>query len=165
MTIRTGNIEDIEELRKLALKAWAQFQEELTPENWETLFNILNNIETYTALLNNSDCIVCETANKAIVGMVFLVPGGHATDIFKAEWCIIRFLTVDPEYGGNGIGWQLMERCIELARNNNEQTIALHTSEMMNRARRIYERLGFTILKEIDPRFGKKYWLYTLDLA
>jgi len=163
--IRPGNIEDLEQLRMVALKSWAQFQEELTPENWQSLFNNLNNIETYTALLEKADCIVCETADKAIVGMAFLVPSGNATEIFEAEWCTIRFLTVDPEYGGKGLGSQLTERCIELAKSNNEQTIALHTSEMMNRARHIYERLGFTILKEIDPRFGKKYWLYTLDLA
>ncbi|WP_245843498.1 GNAT family N-acetyltransferase [Niastella vici] len=165
MTIRPGNIEDLDQLRKLALRSWSQFQDELTPENWQQLFNILNNLETYTTLLDKADCIVCETAEKAIVGMAFLVPSGHATEIYKSEWCIIRFLTVDPEYGSKGIGRQLTEKCIELAKSHNEQTIALHTSEMMNRARHIYERLGFTILREIEPRFGKKYWLYTLDLA
>ena len=165
MTIRPGNIDDLEQLRTLALKSWAQFQNELTPENWQMLFNNLNNKETYTALFDNSDCIVCETADKSIIGMAFLVPSGNATEIYKAEWCIIRFLSVDPAYGGLGIGRRLTEKCIELAKSNNEQTIALHTSEMMNRARHIYERLGFTILREIEPRFGKKYWLYTYDLV
>jgi len=36
---------------------------------------------------------------------------------------------------------------------------------MMDKARHIYESLGFKILKEIVPRLGKKYWLYTLDLS
>lgn len=165
MTIRPGNIGDLEQLRRLALRSWAQFQDELTPENWQILFNIINNEDAYTALLGSSDCIVCETPDKAIIGMAFLVPSGNATEIYKAEWCIIRFLSVDPAYGGKGIGRQLTEKCIELAKSNNEQTIALHTSEMMNRARHIYESLGFTILREIEPRFGKKYWVYTLDLT
>lgn len=165
MTIRAGNIDDLEQLRELALRSWAQFQDELTVENWQKLFNILNDKETYIELLGNSECIVCEAANKDIIGMAFLVPSGNATEIYKAEWCIIRFLSVDPTYSGLGIGRQLTEKCIELAKSNSEQTIALHTSEMMNTARHIYERLGFTILREIDPRFGKKYWLYTLDLT
>jgi len=42
--------------------------------------------------------------------------------------------------------------------------MALHTSEMMRSARHIYEKIGFNILKEIEPRLGVKYWLYTLEL-
>jgi hypothetical protein len=28
-------------------------------------------------------------------------------------------------------------------------------------ARRLYERMGLEVLKEIDPRFGFRYWIYT----
>lgn len=41
----------------------------------------------------------------------------------------------------------------------------LHTSEMMGAARHIYESLGFKKLREIEPRYGKKYWLYKLELV
>lgn len=34
----------------------------------------------------------------------------------------------------------------------------------MKSARHIYEKMGFQILKEIEPRFEKKYWLYILEL-
>jgi ribosomal protein S18 acetylase RimI-like enzyme len=34
----------------------------------------------------------------------------------------------------------------------------------MDKARHIYEKLGFTILREIDQRLGRRYWLYKLDL-
>ena len=97
--------------------------------------------------------------------MAFLVPHGNPTEIYDENWCYIRFVSVDPEFGGKGIGRQLTENCIQIAIDNKEQTIALHTSEMMNTARHIYESLGFKILKEIEPRLGKKYWLYTLDIA
>lgn len=55
--------------------------------------------------------------------------------------------------------------CIEVAKKNNEQIMALHTSEIMESARHIYEKLGFKILKEIEPRLGVRYWLYTFDLS
>jgi ribosomal protein S18 acetylase RimI-like enzyme len=34
----------------------------------------------------------------------------------------------------------------------------------MDKARYIYEKLGFKIIKEIEPRYGKKYWLYEMSL-
>lgn len=36
--------------------------------------------------------------------------------------------------------------------------------EIMNNARHIYESLGFKIVREIDQRLGKRYWLCKLDL-
>jgi ribosomal protein S18 acetylase RimI-like enzyme len=63
-----------------------------------------------------------------------------------------------------GIATALTKMCIDRARALNEKTIALHTSEMMDAARHIYEKIGFTILQEIPPRLGKKYWLYTMEL-
>ena len=80
------------------------------------------------------------------------------------EWSYIRFVSVDPLFGGQGIGRKLTTMCIDQAKDNGEQTIALHTSEIMTNARRIYESLGFEVLREIDQRLGKRYWLYKLDL-
>ncbi|HNA97805.1 MAG TPA: hypothetical protein PK421_11240, partial [Chitinophagaceae bacterium] len=54
--------------------------------------------------------------------------------------------------------------CIDMALQNNETEMALHTSEMMDAARFIYESIGFKIFREIDSRLGKRYWLYKLDL-
>ena len=137
----------------------------LTRENWNILNNSLNDDKTYIQLLDKSECIVCTTKNEKIIGMAFLVPKGNPTDIYNKEWSYIRLLTVDPEFGGQGIGRRLTANCIDLAKENGEKTIALHTSEFMLKARYIYESLGFAILREIDQRFGKRYWLYTLDLT
>lgn len=165
MTYRQGNVSDVANLRLLALKSWGQFQNNLTPENWQKLFNSLNRKETYLELLEKSHCIVCENADKEIIGMAFLVSSGNPTDIYQPEWSYIRFVSVHPEYSGKGIGRQLTETCITIAKSNNEQTIALHTSEIMNKARHIYESLGFTVIREIEPRFEKRYWLYKLDIV
>ncbi len=165
MTYRQGNIGDVEQLRLLGLKSWEQYRNDLTPENWQKLLSNLSRKETYLELLEKSYCIVCENADGEIIGMAFLVPSGNPTEIYQPEWCYIRFVSVYPEYSGKGIGRQLTEKCIEIAKSNKEQTIALHTSEIMKKARHIYERLGFTVLREIESRLGKRYWLYTLDIA
>jgi ribosomal protein S18 acetylase RimI-like enzyme len=165
MTFREASNGDIEQLRQLCLESWAQFQTVLTPDNWQKLFYNLDRIETYRDLLLQSQCIVCENPDGVIIGMAFLVPSGNPTDIYQANWCYIRFVSVHPAYAGKGIGRQLTLKCIETAKKNKEQIVALHTSEMMHKARHIYESLGFTILREIEPRLGKKYWLYTLDIS
>jgi ribosomal protein S18 acetylase RimI-like enzyme len=165
MTYRQGDINDLEQLKQLVLTSWQQYQHELTEENWRRLFTSLSSNETYLPLLETSYCLICENRNKEIIGMAFLVPSGYPTEIYEKEWSSIRFVSVHPDFSGQGIGQQLTKRCIEVARKNNEKTIALHTSEMMHKARHIYESLGFTILRELEPRLGKKYWLYLLDLT
>jgi ribosomal protein S18 acetylase RimI-like enzyme len=164
MKFRQGNINDLEEIKNLAINSWQQFQNELTPENWEKLKTTLADDKTYSELLNKSYCLVCINDNNKIIGMSFLVLHGNPTEIYESSWCYIRFVTVDQNYSGQGIGRMLTEKCIQYAKKKGEKIVALHTSEMMNKARHIYKSLGFKILKEIEPRLGKKYWLYTLDI-
>lgn len=161
---RRGQISDMKKLKELAILSWGQFQKDLTKENWKRLSFTLSNEKTYLDLIENSDSFICETENKDIIGMAFLVPRGNPTEIYDEKWSYIRYVTVNPLFGGQGIGRKLTEKCIELAKRNNEQTIALHTSIMMAKARHIYESFGFKILREIEPRLGKKYWLYLLNL-
>ena len=71
---------------------------------------------------------------------------------------------VNPNFEGNGIGKHLTQMCIDSAKSLNESVVALHTSEFMSAARHIYEALGFKQIKELTPRYGKRYWLYTLEL-
>jgi len=163
-TFRKGNNRDLIKLKELALKSWTQFKSELTDENWSKLLKSLNSDDTYSELLKTSECLVCENNNKDIIGMAFLVPNGNPTEIYDESWCYIRFVSVDPEYRGNAIGEQLTNKCIQIAQKNNEKVMALHTSEIMKSARYIYEKIGFKTLREIDPRLGIKYWLYTLEL-
>lgn len=165
LTFRKGHIEDLASLKDLAIKSWSQFQHMLSAENWDRLYDSLNDLSTYTELLGQSTCIICTAGDNQLAGMAFLVPSGNPTEIYDAQWSYIRFLSVDPSLGGRGIGRQLTEKCIHLARSNKENMVALHTSELMDNARHIYESMGFTILKEIDQRLGKRYWLYTLDLT
>ena len=165
ITYRKATYNDLTELKNLAVKTWGQFQPSLTDENWEKLHNSLSDDKTYTELLDKANCIVCTLDQGKIIGMAFLVSNGHPTDIYDKEWSYIRLVSVDPDFGGQGIGRKLTTICIDIARQNGEKTIALHTSELMDKARHIYESLGFKILRKIDQRLGKKYWLYKLELG
>jgi ribosomal protein S18 acetylase RimI-like enzyme len=164
MKIRNGNINDLTSVRKLAQNTWKQFEKDLSNENWDILSSNLSNENLYKDLLLNSKSFICENETREIIGMSFLVASGNPTEIYNEKQCYIRFVTVSEEYKGLNIGQKLTEECIEFARKNGEKKIALHTSEFMDKARYIYEKLGFKIIKEIEPRYGKKYWLYEMNL-
>ncbi|MCD6068557.1 MAG: putative acetyltransferase, family [Bacteroidetes bacterium] len=160
---RNGTTSDVDQLQSLGIIAYGQFQSVLTPDNW-TLFNgNLQDKQKFIDLLKIARCFVC-LDNDKIVGVAYIIPSGNPTDLFKSEWSYIRMVGVNPTYRGQGIAKALTQMCIDFAKQSNEKTIALHTSEFMDAARHIYENIGFKVLKEIPTLFGKKYWLYTLDL-
>jgi ribosomal protein S18 acetylase RimI-like enzyme len=160
---RSATLIDKEQLKVLGIISYGQFANILTPENFNELNNNLNNEDKLIELITISTCYVC-LDKDLIIGMAYLIPNGNPADIFKAEWSYIRMVGVNPHYQGQGIAKTLTQMCIDKAKQTNEKTIALHTSEFMDAARHIYESLGFKVLQEIEPRLGKKYWLYTLDL-
>ena len=162
-TYREGSINDKEQLRKLAIVSYGQFSTILTPENWAKMNDSLHDESKLVELINKSFCYICLKENE-IIGMAYFVPNGNPWGPFPAEWSYIRMVGVNPDYQGQGIAKILTKMCIDKATATQEKIIALHTSEFMNAARHIYEGFGFKVIQEIEQRFGKKYWLYTLDI-
>ncbi len=162
-TYRSGTLKDKAELQELAILAYSPYTSLLSAEHANKLMAVLKDEEQISDLINHSKCFVCIHQNK-LIGMAFIVLHGNPRDIFKAEWAYIRMLGIHPDYEGKGIAKKLTHMCLTYAKENNEKTVALHTSEFMDAARHIYEGLGFKKEKEIEPRYGKKYWLYLKDL-
>jgi ribosomal protein S18 acetylase RimI-like enzyme len=160
---RIGTITDKDQLQKLGLVSYGQFKNVLTEENWNKLNTFLTAEDSYVDLLKKAKCFVCEDKGE-IIGMAYLVSKGNPTDVFQEDWSYIRMVGVNPNYSGKGIGKQLTEMCIDFAKETNEEVVALHTSEFMDTARHIYESVGFNQIKELEPRLGKKYWLYQLEI-
>lgn len=161
---RPGTVNDLPQLKELGLIAYGEFANILTPENWEKMKASLSDEEKLTQLTDVAKVYVCAHRGE-IVGMAYLVPHGNPTPIYPAEWAYIRLVGVHPHHRCKGIAKTLTQQCINYAKRTGEKTIGLHTSEMMDAARHIYEGFGFKMQKEIDNPFGVKYWLYSLDLA
>jgi ribosomal protein S18 acetylase RimI-like enzyme len=68
----------------------------------------------------------------------------HPTELPASEhvW-YVSGLAVDPQFEGRGVGRALMEELIELARERGGRRMTLRVFAPNERARRLYERLGF----------------------
>jgi hypothetical protein len=84
LNYRKGSLADLRELKELGLKAYGQFQQVLTPDNWEKFRAGLADENKLVELISISTVFICETDKKKIIGMAILVPSGHPMSFFLA---------------------------------------------------------------------------------
>jgi predicted N-acetyltransferase YhbS len=93
--------------------------------------------------------------NGRVVGTVLLYLAGTAiarpgkTPV-TLTWPEVRLLAVAPAARGRGIGTALMHECVRRARQAGAKALTLHTTDMMQSAMRLYERMGFRRAQELD---------------
>jgi GNAT superfamily N-acetyltransferase len=75
------------------------------------------------------------------VGCVFCVKKDDKT-------AQLRLLLVEPRARGLGIGGRLVEECLRFARRAGYEQMMLWTNDVLDAARRIYERVGFTLVEQ-----------------
>jgi ribosomal protein S18 acetylase RimI-like enzyme len=163
MEFRIATHEDINQLIPLGLMAYGEYFPVLSEQNKNLMETNLQKPELYENILGIGIGFVALKEEK-IIGMGFLIYSGNPTHIYPADWSYIRMIAINPQFKGLGLASKITELCIEEAIKKNEKIIGLHTSEMMPAARHIYEKKGFVISRELEPIFGKKYWLYSLNL-
>ena len=83
---------------------------------------------------------------------------------------LLNFLVVDKEVRGLGVAKNLIQECLEFAKEKGYKTLRFRTFSDLQRARQIYARIGFKIVEqEENIWFGKKmtleYWEAAYDKA
>ena len=123
------------------------------PQHWEAYRRA---VLTTLADVRPAEQIVAEQYG-VIVGTVLLYPAGAVLDrpdgtLVRTDGPEVRLLAVAPAARGQGVGTALMQECVRRARRSRAAALTLHTTDMMQVAMRMYERVGFVRAPELDFR-------------
>jgi len=165
--LRDARASDRDAIQTITLSAYEQYAP-MMGEAWQFYrANILDTLAHVQVIQQ----IVAENGN-GIVGSVLLFPAGFEFQIPNGQTIRfalpeIRLLAVTPNARGQGIGQSLAQECIRRARDAGARAIALHTSDMMQVAMRMYERLGFARdpARDFSPGGGHLVKAYRFELA
>ena len=99
-----------------------------------------------------ADRIVAEQQGVVVGSVLLFAPGAnaYAAAAGGTEWPEVRLLAVLPSARGQGVGTALMAECIRRARHAGAADLGLHTMDMMRAAMRMYERMGFVRVPDLD---------------
>jgi GNAT superfamily N-acetyltransferase len=114
--------------------------------------------------------LVVESAGR-IAGTARFYPAGAVPDL-PAGWAWVRAVAVHPRARGAGLARRLMAECRRRAIAGGARVLCLHTMTFMPDAVRLYERLGYRRVPELDIDVAKGYGVggemialgYRLDL-
>jgi predicted N-acetyltransferase YhbS len=144
LVIRDATPADRDAIVELTRTAYEQFAATMSPQWWEDYRQ--NVVETLTA--DGPGQQIVAQRGGALVGSVLYYPPG----VTDSGYPTVRLLAVRPEARRQGIAHLLMRECLRRARAAGATALVLHTMEVMDVARGMYERMGFVRTPEYDFR-------------
>ncbi|OME80761.1 GNAT family N-acetyltransferase [Paenibacillus sp. FSL A5-0031] len=140
--IRNAELEDLDATREVLIDAYGQYEQVLPEAAWnqykESILESVEGAATKARLV--------AVLGGRIVGSVFLFDSSEAAygrPELQIHSPIIRLLAVSQTARGFGVATELIRASAKLAKEWGAETLHLHTSDMMDSAVRLYERLGF----------------------
>ena len=159
VVLRAFALADAAAVNAIAVAAFSQYRDHYA--DWPA---VVAGIGKMSALAETGDIIVAGHEGTVVGAVAYLGPQARKTDFFDTDWAVMRLLVVSRAARGLGIGKALAETCLARARDDGAAVFALHTSNMMQVALPMYERMGFTYLRAAPPIHGVAYGVYVKHL-
>ncbi|NRD78291.1 GNAT family N-acetyltransferase [Bacillus sp. BRMEA1] len=137
-----------ERIKQKRINAYKEYAEVLPSEHWRVLSESIS----VTVFEPNVQVFVA-TENQKIVGSVVLFPpkmDAYAGLTDLPESPEIRMLAIDPKARHQGIAEALLRHCIQACQQSGFSAVGLHTADFMKSAMRLYARLKFVRVPELD---------------
>lgn len=163
-TVRNARPEEFAAIGQLMVAVYSQLEGFPDRSEQPDYYNMLADIGEITKK-PHTELLVAVSLEGRIAGAVVYFSdmssygsGGSATEEKNASG--FRLLAVDPEKRGKGIGKLLTEACIEKARKDKNEQVIIHSTNFMQVAWKMYEKLGFKRSEDLDfmqgdlPVFG-----------
>lgn len=168
-SIRASRPDEYVTIGRLLVKAYAALPGMPQPAAQPEYYSMLADVERRCRNPSIRVFVATDTNDVAIGSIDFIADMKHygaassATQMSDAAG--IRLLAIDPAHRGNGAGKTLTQYCIGQARALGKSRVVLHSTRFMQIAWRMYERLGFERLPEIDFMQGRlEVFGFALDL-
>lgn len=164
LTIRDLRPAEFEGLGQLMIEVYSNLEGFAKPEEQPRYYELLARIGSFAEKPEARVLVAVSAEGELAGGVVYFGDmaeygsGGTATTVKNASG--IRLLGVHPSFRGQGAGQALTQACIQLAREKGHAQVILHTTQAMQTAWRLYERLGFMRWEDLDfsqqglPVFG-----------
>lgn len=149
-------------IHDLAHEIWpSTFSEILSKDQISYMLNWMYNEETLQQQMEEGHQFFVAEENGLAIGFLGVqsrYPDEHSTKIHK--------LYVLPEIQGRGIGKELINVAVNVAKENGSDRLVLNVNRF-NKAVSFYQRIGFTILFEENIDIGNGYLMedYVMELA
>jgi GNAT superfamily N-acetyltransferase len=143
LTVRGAGPGDRDAIQAVTLAAYLEYAPSIGA-HWEGYRQ--NIVATLAAAAPGTQIVALD--DDRVVGAVLLYSAGTAIEnpggtCATLRWPEVRLLAVAPSARGRGVGAALMNECIHRTRTASATALTLHTTDLMQAAMRLYERLGF----------------------
>ena len=167
--IREATINEFPMIGELMVNVYSQLEGFPSKKEQPYYYEMLANIGGLTENSKTKLLIAISSNGKIGAGVVYFGDmkyygsGGTATKEKNAAG--FRLLAVDPSKRGKGLGRLLTKACIELAKDEKQKQIIIHSTKAMKIAWKMYERMGFKRSEDLDflqeelPVFGFRLML------
>ena len=152
--IREAKPEEFVEVGKLMVEVYSQLDGFPKKDEQPNYYMTLANVSDFTSK-PKVKLLVAISENDTLDGAVVYFgdmkdygSGGSATKEKNAAG--FRLLAVNNEARGKGIGKLLTKYCIDLAKNEHQEQLIIHSTKAMKIAWSMYERLGFKRSSDLD---------------
>ena len=159
LIIREARDEELDIVASLVVDAYSEFAARMAPDAWSSFAQDIANVRGRKI---DAQLLVAERDGR-LVGTVTRYPDWRGAQHGASA---VRVLAVPPEERGSGVGRALMERCLQLSREEGKQRVVLAVTQEMEDARDLYSRLGFQREPALDhePAPGVRSTGYALQL-
>ncbi len=149
MKLREARSEELTLLREMRVEAYSPYSELIPDGHWSAL---RQSLQSEADQLPGAEFIVAEIEGRPAGSVVLFPPKSDAYDGLAdaVDYPEIRMLAVDEAFRGIGAASALIEECVARSRAKGYRRIGLHTGEFMKPAIKLYERLGFQRVPELD---------------
>ncbi|MCZ6703845.1 MAG: GNAT family N-acetyltransferase [Ignavibacteria bacterium] len=162
--VRDATLTEFPEIGELMVNVYSQLEGFPTKNEQPNYYKMLANIGSLTENPKTKLLIAISSSGKIGGGVVYFGDmkyyGSGGTATREKNSAGFRLLTVDPAARGQGIGKLLTKACIQMAKDEKQNQMIIHTTKAMQIAWKMYENMGFKRSRDLDfiqgelPVFG-----------